>query len=130
MPTMYPDVYLPKPMFVREYYILLSLSRGQSHTYAIKASVANDSLGSLIIAPSVLYPLIQKLHDYGMVDLISTSPAGVSGKPRKIYAISEEGLIRLKEECLRLRHAVKIAEHARLFQDETPLDIQRLLLRL
>jgi hypothetical protein len=44
------------------------------------------------------------------------------------YEISEHGLLRLKEELLRQNHAIKIAEAKGLMENETPIEIQRMLL--
>ncbi len=125
---MYPYSSLPKPLSTKIFYILLALSRSTLHPYAIKAAMRNDSLGAVNIDAGSIYRLIQELHDSGWIDLISVSPAGTKPAGHKHYAISELGTIRLKEEIVRLTHALKIAENAGLTETGIPLDIQKLLL--
>jgi DNA-binding PadR family transcriptional regulator len=74
-----------------------------------------------------LYPLLQKLCDEGLVDMLGEQAAGKSGRARMYYGLAAEGRLRLIEELKRQQHAVRIGEAAGLFDDDTPPDIQRLL---
>lgn len=125
---MYPYSYSPKPLPAQSFYILLALSRSELHPYALKNAVFNDSLGSINIDPGRIYRLIEVLHSQNLIDLIGEYPASKGSTPRKHYRISQMGTIRLKEEILRLSHALNIAENAGLTETGIPLDIQKLLL--
>jgi DNA-binding PadR family transcriptional regulator len=128
---MYPYDHLPKPLKTHEFYVLLALSREEAHAYRLKSRIANDSLGSVKITEGTLYPLLQKLHDEGLIDLLGEKPAGKSRKSRLHYGISPGGVIRLKEELKRLDHAIEIGKNAALMtENELPTDIQRTLLEL
>jgi DNA-binding PadR family transcriptional regulator len=126
---MYPWTHLPAPLSPQEFHLLLALAHGESHAYKLKGQIEKDSLGSLKITDSTLYPLLARLHGKGLVDMVSLRPVEESGKSRKHYALSEEGTICLKEELTRLRHVAKMSESMGIFEDETPPDIARMLLR-
>lgn len=126
----YPESSLPKPLKINEFYVLLALCRGSSHTYALRAVVRNDSLGSVVIPTNKLYGLVTAMHDEGLIELVGMAPAGVSGKPRNHYQISKYGHIRLQEEVSRLDHAVQVADGAGVRQSEVPTDIQKILLNM
>ncbi|HVQ43472.1 MAG TPA: helix-turn-helix transcriptional regulator [Candidatus Saccharimonadia bacterium] len=121
-----PD--LPRPMNPAEFYALLALSRGDTYGYALKAIMRNDSLGGVVVGDNKIYRLLERLVDEAWVDEAGSQPAGPSGKPRRHYAITVHGQLRLKEELQRLEHAARIGRAAGLMDDSTPLDIQRLLL--
>src|SRR5687768_659376 len=106
---MYPSTHLPPPLPSSRFHILLCLSRGETHGYAIKGAIANDSLGSLKITDGALYATLGKLFDEGFIEITGLAPAGKSGKERLHYGITTAGLLRLKEELKRLQHAVAIA---------------------
>lgn len=127
---MYPSTLLPKPLRPAEYYALLALSRGSSHIYPLKGNIANASLGSVQIGYDKLYPLIHRLVANRLVEFEGTYPAGPSDKPRRYYALTELGRIRLHEESQRMEHAVQIARYAGVLEDNTPTEIRRLLLNV
>jgi|GEM_PF-1659802 len=125
---MYPYSYLPKPLRTVELYVLMALSHNSMHAYGIIGVAHKDSLGSVNIPTGKLYPLLTRLCEEGLVDMINSAPAGKSGKERLHYEISEHGKIRLQEEAQRLRQAVEIMQRLGLFENDVPTDIQRLLL--
>jgi DNA-binding PadR family transcriptional regulator len=116
------------PLSHGEFYLLQVLSLGEGHAYSLRGRVASLSLRAINPSSGTFSPLLTRLHDQGYIDILGNKPAGKSGAQRRHYGISELGVLRLKEELVRLRHAVKTAENAGLFADEIPLDIQKLLL--
>ena len=120
----------PAALSVQEFYTLFVLYLGEGHAYNLRSRVIDVSLGSVRIAGGTLYPLLSRLNTRGYISMLGDKPAGVSGTPRRQYGITPAGTVRLKEEVKRLSHAVKIAEHNHLLDDEIPLDIQKLLLEL
>jgi len=113
---------------VQAFHILFALSRTELHAYAIKSVVMNDSLGSVNLTDSRIRKLLEQLQNEGFIEIAASKPAGKSGIPRLHYRISEHGTLRLKEELTRINHTVKIAKATSLMENETPIDIQRLLL--
>ena len=125
---MYPQSDLPKPLRPAEFYLLLALSHTEAHGYALKAMIRNTSLGSVVVPDNKIYNLISKLADEALIDPVGKQPTNKSNTPRMHYAITQHGILRLKEELIRLGHAVKIGNNAGLRGDTVPTDIQRLLL--
>jgi DNA-binding PadR family transcriptional regulator len=129
--TMYTDP-LPKPLLPSEFYILLALARGDSYPGEISSAVYSDSKGSVIIDASNLRRHMSKLEREAYIEPTGQFPTPRSSVPRTHYAITHHGILRLKEEFIRLTHAVGIGEHAKLTPDpehpELPIDIQRLML--
>lgn len=122
---------LPKPLPHAQFYILLALTSGEHHRYDLGAIAQNASLGSVKFPDGKLYPLVDKMCDEGLIDLVSVSPAGPSGQPRKHYAIGKYGTIRLQEEIQRMSHAVDVAAHAGITnRPDVSTEVQRLLLGL
>lgn len=114
-----------------EFYILLALSRDESHIYALKSSIWKDSLGSLNVKAERIYPIVEKLQNEGYIELVDQRPAGKQNKPRLIYGLTEHGRLRLAEEFARLDHAVAIMKSGGLGKPQTiDPDLQRLLLDL
>lgn len=117
---MYVPNQLPPPLSYREFYILLALHNAQSHVYHLKIRILNFSRGSIDIPTGTLYPLVTKLHEEGLIELVEYDSDDFDGKTQKIYTTSEQGTVRLKNELQRFRHAVKIGESAGLFREENP----------
>jgi DNA-binding PadR family transcriptional regulator len=124
---MYPWTHLPPPLSPREFYVLLALFKADLHAYGLKGQVEKDSLGSIKLSDGTLHPLLVRLHDQGLIDMVGQQPVGASGRTRMHYAISDSGTICLREELTRLQHVVKMSEAIRLLKIETPSDIARLL---
>lgn len=124
---MYPYSYLPKPLRTLEFYTLLALAHRQMHAYALISTVHQHSLGSIKLTDGQLYPLLTRLHDQGLIDMLGEKPAGKSGKPRLHYGISDQGAIRLQEEATRLKHAVELAASAGILENPVPTDLQRMI---
>jgi DNA-binding PadR family transcriptional regulator len=125
---MYPYFNLPRPLPPAEFYILLALSSEPSYGYALRAQIRNASLGSVTIRDDKIYTILIKLESEAFIDQIGKRSTHKRGEPRMHYEISEHGLLRLKEELLRQNHAIKIAEAKGLMENETPIEIQRMLL--
>lgn len=124
---MYPWTHLPPPLTAQEFHVLFALYRGESHAYGLRGEVEKDTLGSIKMADGTIYSLIARLHGQGYIDLVRVEPVSEAGKPRKIYAISEEGTIRLREEFIRIEHVVKMARSSGLLDFEVPNEVERLL---
>src|SRR6266536_603279 len=115
---MYPYSDLPKPLRPAEFYLLLAINQTPAHAYAIKAMIRNISLGSVNTADGNLARLIRKLEAKAFIEPAGKQPAGKSGAPREHYAITNHETLRLKEELTHLGHAVKVARHEGLMEDE------------
>jgi PadR family transcriptional regulator, regulatory protein PadR len=101
---------LPEPLTHLRFYVLLSLARYQRHGYAIQGAIYSNSLGSINIKSGSLYPLLMRMCDEGLIEFSAQHPTDKSKQPRMHYGITREG-----------------RETAGLFNDHTPLEIQRIL---
>jgi len=121
-----PTTFKP-PLSQPVFYVLLALVPQERHGYGIMRGANDLSLGEMTIAPGTVYPLLARLTEAGLVKSIGYSATANRDAPRKHYALTPQGLILIKSELRRLRHAVAVGEANGLFLDELPLDIQLLL---
>jgi DNA-binding PadR family transcriptional regulator len=100
---------LPLPAHVFE--ILLALSEGPAHGYAIIKQIEVQSAGAVKLSTSSLYAALKRMESTGFVEddgVRSRAPSG--GPPRKYYRISPYGRQVACLEALRLRQAASLAE--------------------
>ncbi|WP_328467918.1 PadR family transcriptional regulator [Actinoplanes sp. NBC_00393] len=71
--------------------VLVALTEGDQHGYAIGQRLAEAGLGT--IRGGVLYPVLNRMEADAVVE--STWQAGQGGPGRKVYAITEAGRERL-----------------------------------
>ena len=86
-----PLSYLPLPEAT--FYILLSLSGGQKHGYAILKDVEGLSGGTVSLSVSTLYGTLRRLLGQELIERISegTDDHAGPGLPRKAYVLSQLG---------------------------------------
>jgi len=107
MPTN-PSSYLPltEPTF----YILLSLTHGRKHGYAIKKDVKDLSQERVNLSTSTLYTAVGRLLDQELIERLSADDGEANpGLPRKSYALTKLGKQVLGAETNRLQGMVKEA---------------------
>ena len=96
-----------------DYYILLALTDGPLHGYAIKAAVAADSLGAVDPLAGTLYRVIARLITAGYLKE-TTAPAGERdahpGLERRYYVVTPQGRRALAAEAARMKRAAAEAE--------------------
>ena len=108
---MYPYTDPPKPLSALSFYVLMAVTRLPLHAYAIKGSVANISLCSVMSTDAQISRTLMRLHNDGLIDIIGRQTTAKSGTLRVHYQISDEGKDRLGDELKRLRHALDVAEY-------------------
>lgn len=104
-----PPSYLP--LTEATFCILLSLSGGQKHGYAILKDVESLSDGTVSLSVSTLYSTLRRLLGRGLIERISegTGDHAGPGLPRKAYALSQLGRRILRAETSRMRELVAAA---------------------
>jgi|SRR5215467_3173003 len=76
--------------------VLTILARGESYGYAIIQQVRELSAGRLEWTDGMLYPILHRLEDQGLIRSIwRESP---EGRKRKYYRLREEGRRALREQ--------------------------------
>lgn len=101
-----------KPLSLPVIHILLALSEGAKHGYAIKQEVEERTNGAVRLGPSTLYEAIQRLQDSGLIEEqhpVKTAANGQAAQ-RRFYTLTPRGWGALREEVRRLG---VIVDHAR-----------------
>jgi DNA-binding PadR family transcriptional regulator len=98
-------------MNLLEYYVLLALSSGPRHGYAIKDAVAADSGGAETPRAGTLYRVIARLISAGWIR--EAQPADAPAHPglaRRYYSLTAAGRRVLADQAQRLKSAASTAE--------------------
>jgi DNA-binding PadR family transcriptional regulator len=86
-----------------DYHILLVLSDGERHGYAIMAEVAEVTEGATRFGPGTLYTSIKRLLTAGLIEESSNRPdPRINDEPRRHYRLSGAGQKVLAAESERL----------------------------
>ena len=100
------DKYLP--LTESTFFILLSLSAGKKHGYAIMKDVEQLSSGRLSLGTGTLYGALGRLLDQNWIERIEEQK--YTGRPRKVYTLSELGRRILSAETSRLQAQLGAAQ--------------------
>jgi DNA-binding PadR family transcriptional regulator len=103
------------PLTPSVFHILVALSEGERHGYAIMRQVAEDTRGSLQLGPGTLYGCLQRMLSAGMVEESDWRPdPHVDDERRRYYRITTFGTRVVRAEAKRLAAAVTAARARRL----------------
>jgi DNA-binding PadR family transcriptional regulator len=108
-----PDELLPltPPVF----HILVALSEGERHGYAIMRQVAEDTDGSLQLGPGTLYGCLKRMLSAKLIEESDERPdAALDDERRRYYRITDFGARTVRAEAQRLATAVTAARARRL----------------
>ena len=99
------------PLTVPTFYILLSLTPGKKHGYAILGDVSSLSQGQVQLSTSTLYSALSRMLDQKLIRRVDDEPAPAAhpGLPRKAYTLSELGRRVLEAETERMEGLVASA---------------------
>jgi DNA-binding PadR family transcriptional regulator len=92
------------------FYILLSLSSGSKHGYAILKEIEAISDGALRLSTSTLYGALSRLEDQGFIRRVAAKDDATPGLPRKVYELTQKGLKLLNLETERIHRMSRIAQ--------------------
>jgi DNA-binding PadR family transcriptional regulator len=84
-------------------------------------AVERDSGGSVTAEIGSLYRVLDRLLGEGLVSKVDApedGPTETRGRPRQYYALTEEGRAALRQEALRLREALELAEARHLLPEQ------------
>jgi DNA-binding PadR family transcriptional regulator len=94
-----------------DYHVLLALSAGPLHGYAIKDAVAQDSAGTQAPLAGTLYRIIARLITSGWVREVSPADGPAHpGHARRYYSLTPAGRRVLAEQARVLKDAAAQAE--------------------
>jgi DNA-binding PadR family transcriptional regulator len=100
-----------RPLSPAILHILLALSDGRRHGYAIKQEAEARSDGAVRLGPGTLYETIQRLLDARLIREASSAPDPANGQEaqRRYYELSPQGRRVLQEEVARLARLLDYA---------------------
>lgn len=115
MPYQDDDIHNLLPLREPTFFILLSLSEGEKHGYAIIKDVAALSNGKVNLSTGTLYEALARLLDQTLIERVEreASPdegATHPGRPRKAYRLTPKGGLVVQAEIARLQSLVLTAE--------------------
>lgn len=92
-------------------HVLLSLTDGEAHGYAIMQAIADRSRGAVKVAPGSLYFTLSRLLEADMIQAAEGVPdPDAEGPPRKVYAMTPFGRDVLRDEVARMADIVAFAK--------------------
>ena len=97
-----------KPLSLPVTYILLALSEGDLHGYAIKQDVERRTGGAVRLGPGTLYEAIQRLEESGLISEADAGAVPVDGQEaqRRYYTLTARGWSALRDEIRQLGRLV------------------------
>ena len=104
------DIFSYLPLREPTFFILLSLSPGAKHGYAILKEVESLSDGRVKLSTGTLYGAIKRLLDRGWIRRVDDPLPNGTDRERKAYALTEQGRQVLSAETVRLQKLVSIAQ--------------------
>ena len=103
------------PLTPAVFHILLALSEGERHGYAIMQEVVADTGGSLQLGPGTLYGCLKRMLSARLVEESDERPdPDLDDERRRYYRITDLGARTLRAEAERLANAVSAARAKRL----------------
>ncbi|MGF1598411.1 MAG: PadR family transcriptional regulator [Acidimicrobiales bacterium] len=107
------DGFLPLPASVMQ--IIVALSGGEKHGYAIMREVEELSAGAVTMGPGTLYGSIKRMIDQGLLEETEQRPdPGLDDERRRYYRLTDLGHRVGAAENTRLRRLVSVADARRL----------------
>lgn len=104
------------PLSTTDFQLLLSLTNGELHGYAISKSVREASGGRVRIGLGSLYRIIARLLNSGLVEESESEETGAEdGQKRRKYCLTTLGRAVMRAEVNRLSDAVALARASQLF---------------
>jgi DNA-binding PadR family transcriptional regulator len=116
--TKIPEELLPLTPSV--FHILVALSEGERHGYAIMRQVAADTDGSLQLGPGTLYGCLKRMLAAQLIEESDERPdPALDDERRRYYRITDFGTRTVRAEAQRLATAVTAARAKRLLPKTT-----------
>jgi DNA-binding PadR family transcriptional regulator len=103
------------PLQPATFHILVALSDGDRHGYAIMQDVAERTSGTFRLNPGTLYTTIRRLLDQGLIDELDDRPdPDDDDERRRYYRLTSFGRAVARAETARLERLVTLARRAGL----------------
>jgi DNA-binding PadR family transcriptional regulator len=100
-----PKAFLPLPQ--AQFHVLVALTEGERHGYAIMRSVEESSSGVVRMGPGTLYGTLKKLVDQGLAEELDHRPDPDDDQRRRYYRMTGLGQQVCAAEADRLSSLVR-----------------------
>lgn len=107
------DLRPDQPLTPAVFYVLLSLTDGEKHGYAIMQAMSALSDGTFRMGPGTLYTTLQRLLDQGLIAEVEES-CGSEDSRRRYYRLAGQAKSLLESELARMEAAVRLARKRKL----------------
>ena len=97
------------PLAPQDLQLLIALSDGALHGYAMMKAVEEQSRGALRIELGSLYRIIQRLERDGLIEPVAGDDTPAPGRDRRFYGMTRLGRAVLAAEVDRLRVVIALA---------------------
>lgn len=105
-----------EPLTPAVLHILLALSKGAMHGYAIMQHVEALSAGQVTMGPGTLYGSIKRMLSADLIAEVD-APHDDADSRRKYYALTDTGRITLRTELSRLADLIRYAQANDLIEE-------------
>jgi DNA-binding PadR family transcriptional regulator len=102
-----PDRLLPLPPPV--FHILIALSEGERHGYAVMRDVAERTGGRVRMSPGTLYGSIKRMLEQGLVEEVRPRQGAADDERRRYYRLTRFGRRVAEAEAGRLNDVLRQA---------------------
>ena len=114
------------PLTPAVFHILLALSNGERHGYAIMREVAADTNGSLQLGPGTLYGSLKRMVAGRLIEEADERPdPDLDDERRRYYRLTALGARTVRAEAERLAQAVSAARAKRLLSGKALVPVRR-----
>ncbi len=104
------DIRWNLPLTEATFFILLSLSPGRKHGYAIMKDVQALSDNRVVLSTGTLYGSLKRLLEQGWIKRVEERNLNGDARERKAYALTDLGRRVLDAEIVRLENLVQAAQ--------------------
>ncbi len=101
-----PKTFLPLPQ--AQFHVLVALTEGERHGYAIMQAVEESSSGVVRMGPATLYGSLKKLVDQGLAEELAHRPDTDDDQRRRYYRMTGLGQQVCAAEANRLSSLVRM----------------------
>ncbi len=113
VPEQTPSDLLPLP--VSQLHILLALTTGDKHGYAIMKEVEGFTDGGVTMGPGTLYGAVKQMLKAGLIEESSERPdPDLDDERRRYYRLTDLGVRTLDAEVDRIEHLARTARSRRM----------------
>ncbi len=102
-----PVSFLPLPQ--AQFHVLVALTEGERHGYAIMQAVESASNGIVRMGPATLYGTLKRLVDQGLAEELARRPVPDDDQRRRYYRLTGLGERVCAAETERLESMVRMA---------------------